>query len=128
MAYETVNLSGDQLAAVSREMSRLKRELYGQGPDEAKSYLCDNMLFAVLRGGLTPAERTLVESNEQPLVRQVRLRFQEQRRDSFVEAVERITRSRVASYASQIMFEPTYVIEMFLLEPARSDQAGDRRP
>lgn len=123
MSPEREALSGDQLAAVSRELSRLKSELYGQGPEEAKTYQCDNMLFSVLRGGLTQVERTLVESNDQSLVRRVRGRFQERRHGDFVGAVQRITGRRVLSYESQILFNPTYVVEMFVLDSAGEPDA-----
>jgi uncharacterized protein YbcI len=117
-------LPGETLAAVSRELTRLKRELYGKGPEEVKAYQNDDFLFCVMRGGLTTVEQTLIQAREQPLVRQVRLRFQEQLRPQFVGAVERITGRRVLAYQSQVVFDPDYVVEFFLLGPAVEDQTG----
>jgi hypothetical protein len=38
-------ISGETLAAISREMVRLKAEYYGRGASDAKSYVCDDWLF-----------------------------------------------------------------------------------
>ena len=117
-------LPGETLAAISRELTRLKRELYGKGPEEAKTYQNDDFLFCVLRGGLTTVEQTLIQARDQPLVRQVRLRFQEQMRTHFVGAVERITGRRVLAYQSQVVFDPDYVVEFFVLgDPDSADAA-----
>jgi len=113
------------LAAISREMVRLKAQHYGKGPTEAKSYVCDDWLFCVLKGGLTAVERTLVGHGEDHLVRQVRLRFQETMDDSFTGVVERLTGRTVEGYVSSVMFEPDYVVEIFLLaRPRNGDTPG----
>jgi uncharacterized protein YbcI len=115
-------LSGDQLAAIAREMSRLKSDLYGKGPTASKAYQNDDIVFCVLRGGLTQVEQALVKSNDESLVRQVRLRFQEHMRPSFEGAVERITGRRVLTYNSQILFDPDMVIEVFVLDSGAPEQ------
>lgn len=110
-------LSGETLAAVSREMVRLKAQYYGKGATEAKSYACDDWLFCVLGGGMTTVERTLLEHGDGALVRQVRLRFQENMDESFVGAVRRLTGREVRAYHSQVVFDPDFTIEFFLLGP-----------
>ena len=70
-----------------------------------------------MKGGLTTVERTLLEANDEPLVRHVRLRFQEQMRPRFVEVAERVTGRRVLSHESQILFDPDYIVEIFVLAP-----------
>jgi uncharacterized protein YbcI len=112
---EVEALSGDVLAAVSRELVRIKAQHYGKGATEAKVYQCDDWLFCVLKGGLTTVERTLLERGDEDLVRQVRLRFQDQMSDTFIDAIARTTGRRVRTYHSQIMFDPDYAVEMFLL-------------
>ena len=59
-----------------------------------------------------------MDAGEERLVRQYRLRFQEVMAELSTEAVERITGRRVLTYHSQILFEPTVVIEMFILDGA----------
>ena len=108
-------LSGEVLAAVSREMVRIKAEHYGKGATEAKTYVCDDFLFCVMKGGLTAVERNLLDHGDSDLVRQVRLRFQDNMTDTFTGAVRRLTGREVLGYESQVLFSPDYVIEIFLL-------------
>lgn len=109
-------VTGEVLAAISNEMVRLKAQHYGKGPVEAKAYVNDNWLFAVLRGGFTRVEETLIAGGDEDLVRTVRLRFQLQTGDRFVDAVERITGRKVLNYQSAVMGDPDFVVEMFLLD------------
>jgi uncharacterized protein YbcI len=108
-------LTGEQLAAITREMVRIKSQHYGRGATEAKSYQCDDFLFCVLKGGMTTVERDLLEHGDGALVRQVRLRFQENNEPTFTDAVERITGRRVLTYQSQVLFAPDYTVEIFVL-------------
>ena len=118
-------ITGQVLAQISNEMVRLKAELYGKGPTEAKSYLNDDFLFCVLKGGLTRVEETLIQAGDKGLVRTIRLRFQEQMREEFHGAVERLTGRRVLTYESQILFDPDYVVEMFRLESASGEGTSE---
>jgi uncharacterized protein YbcI len=114
MAPKTI--PGDQLAAITREMVRIKSQHYGKGATEAKTYQCDNFIFCVTKEGMTPVERNLLEHGDADLVRQVRLRFQQNNGETFRDAVERITGRRVISYESQVLFAPEYVVEIFVLD------------
>jgi uncharacterized protein YbcI len=109
------SLTGEQLAAISREMVRIKSEQYGRGATEVKSYQCDNFLFCVLKGGLTTVELNLLDHGDGALVREMRLRFQEHNRETFTAAVEAASGREVLTYHSQVLFDPHYVVEMFLL-------------
>jgi uncharacterized protein YbcI len=110
-------ISGDVLGAISREMVRLKAEHYGKGATEAKTYVCDDWLFCVLKGGMTTVERTLLDHGEEELVRQVRLRFQDNMDESFKGVVAELTGRPVLTYQSQVLFNPDFVVEIFLLGP-----------
>jgi uncharacterized protein YbcI len=124
-------LNGEQLAAITREMVRIKSQHYGRGATEAKSYQCDDFLFCVLKGGMTTVERDLLEHGDGDLVRQVRLRFQQNNEPTFTEAVERITGRRVLTYQSQVLFAPDYTVEIFVLgdgPPVAPAGSSDSRP
>lgn len=108
-------ISGEMLAAISAELVRLKAHHYGKGPVEAKSYVNDNFLFCVMKGGLTRVEETLLASGDEALVRQVRLRFQEQMHTVFRDAVEKVTGRVVVTYQSQLLINPDYLVEIFVL-------------
>ncbi len=111
------DISGEQLAAISREMVRLKADLIGKGPTEAKTYKCDNVILCVMKGGLTRVEETLIEAGDFKLIQQVRLRFQQQTGHSFRDAVEKILGRKVLAYESQIVVDPVYAFEIFVLDP-----------
>jgi uncharacterized protein YbcI len=64
---------------------------------------------------MTRVEQTLLEHGDEALVRQVRLRFQENMDDSFTGVVQRLAGREVRAYQSQVVFDPEYSIEMFLL-------------
>ena len=104
---ESEQLSGETLDALSRGMVRLKAELYGRGPEEARAFQNGEFVFCVMKGGLTTVEWTLLEANDEPLVRHVRLRFQEQMRPRFVEVVQQVTERRVLSYRARSCSIPT---------------------
>jgi uncharacterized protein YbcI len=105
-------------AQISNAMVGLKKEFYGRGPTKAKTFINDNYVFCVLEGGLTRNEETLLRAGEHALVRSYRLRFQEVMRESTIDAIERITRRKVIGYHSQIVFEPEFGFEIFVLDQA----------
>ena len=64
------------LARLSTEMVRAQKQFFGKGPTQAKSYFLDDMLFIVMRGGLTTAEKTMLEFGEMDRVRDFRQAFE----------------------------------------------------
>lgn len=121
----SVGLAGETLAALSREIVRIRSEHYGKGAPEAKSFLCDDLLVCVMKGGLTQLERNLLDHGDGDLVRQLRLRFQTNMAATFISAVERISGHRVLTYQSQVLFDPDHVIEMFVLGPPVATSAAN---
>jgi uncharacterized protein YbcI len=113
-------IAREELAAVANEIVRLKAQYYGRGPTEAKAFQNDDVLVVALKGGLTTVERTLLDADEGKLVRQVRLRFQEIMEQNFVDAVQRLTGRKVRTYMSQVVFDPDYCFEFFVLSGERS--------
>ena len=109
------DIPGEALAAVSAELVRLKAQNFGKGPIEAKTYVNDNFLFCVMRGGLTAVEKTMVRAGDTDLIRELRLRFQARLAEPFCSTVERITGFAVLTYESQILFDPDYTVEIFVL-------------
>jgi uncharacterized protein YbcI len=108
---------GEELAEVTNGIVRLFSEYYGRGPTRAKSYLLDDRyLVTILAETMTTVERTLAESGQAGLVRDVRLTFQEAMADSFKGVVEGILGRKVAAYHSQILVDPDVGFEFFLLE------------
>src|SRR6185437_5745222 len=108
--------AGDIRHDISNAMESLKKEFYGKGPVKAKTYLNDNYVFCAMEGGLTRNEETLLAAGHDEVVRGYRLTFQEAVTSTATSAIERITGRRVIGYHSQIVFRPTRVFEIFVLD------------
>jgi uncharacterized protein YbcI len=107
---------GALLAAISNTIVGLHKRYFGKGPTKARSYLLDDMLVCVLRGGMTRAEQTLIESGRSELVMRQRQDFQEAVRAEFSAAVEDLVGRPVVAFMSTSSAEPDVSIEIFLLD------------
>ena len=112
---------GDVLARLSDDMVRAKKQFFGKGPEQAKSYMLDDMLFVVMRGGLTTAEQTMLRYGRQNMVRQFRQLFENEMTEVLTSLVEETTGRAVVNYQSQIMFDPDIIVEMFVFADPRRD-------
>jgi uncharacterized protein YbcI len=108
-------LTREQLSRIANEMVRIKAQHYGRGPVESRAYQNDDTIFCVMTDGLTTVEQTLLDCGDHDLVRQVRLRFQDQMRDTFRDAVQRVSGREVVAFASQIVFDPNLIFEICVL-------------
>src|SRR5947209_10067866 len=117
MGEGVVNGDGMSVAAkVSNEIVRTMKEMYGKGPTQAKTYLCDEYVFCVMSGGLTRNEETLIRGGEHEVVRDFRLRFQRLISPEISRRVEKVLGRRVLSYHSQVLFDPDRVVEIFVVD------------
>jgi uncharacterized protein YbcI len=108
-------------AKISTEIVRTLKESFGKGPVKAKSYLLDDFLLVVMRGGVTVAEETMLERGHGDLVRQFRQTYQNEMGDALVAKVEALTGRTIVNYQSQILFDPHIVLEIFFFDPADGD-------
>lgn len=104
-------------------MVRAQKEFFGKGPTSAKSYMLDDMLLIVMRGGLTTAEKTMLEFGRADQVREFRQIFENEMTGRLSDMVERLTGRKVATYQSQVMFGPDVVVEMFMFDQPAGDDA-----
>ena len=112
---------GDMLARLSDEMVRAKKQFFGKGPEQAKSYMLDDMLIVVMRGGLTTAEQTMLRFGRANMVRQFRQLFEDEMTEVLTGLVEQTTGRKVVNYQSQVMFDPDIIVEMFVFDEPRTD-------
>ena len=112
---------GDMLARLSDEMVHAKKQFFGKGPEQAKSYMLDDLLIVVMRGGLTTAEQTMLRFGRENMVRQFRQLFENEMTEHLTGLVERTTGRTVVNYQSQIMFDPDIIVEMFFFAEPRRD-------
>ena len=113
---ETDERPGSLRMALSNAMVGLKKQYYGKGPSRARTYLMDEYVFIVMEGGLTRSEETLLAAGQSDLIRNYRLAFQETVTHTTTRAVAELTGRDVLTYHSQILFDPTRVFEIFVLD------------
>jgi uncharacterized protein YbcI len=105
------------LAQISTGLVQLHSRYYGKGPTKAKTHMVNDTVVAILRGGFTTVERTLLDTGEVESVYQMRRSFQQAMEDEFRQIVEEATGRRVIAYMSSIHVDPDLAVELFVLEP-----------
>ena len=106
---------GDIRTAISDGLVGLLKEYYGRGPEQAKTYVHDDLVVCLLRGGFTPVEQTLKEGGYGDAVITQRMAFQEVMRERFEQVVEHATGRRVVGFMSGNQQEPDMICEVFVL-------------
>jgi uncharacterized protein YbcI len=101
-----VTSKGQLEARISEALIKFEREYMGRGPEEARSYIVEDLVVVRLRGVLTPAERQLARSdaNDQGrnLIKQVRMELIERGRPLLENIVTDITGQKVRSLHTDI--------------------------
>jgi uncharacterized protein YbcI len=108
---------GEKLAKITNGLVALHRKYYGKGPTSAKTYLVDNTVICMLRGGFTTVERTLIDQGRPDAVLDVRRTFQSALEHEFRSTVEGALARKVLAYVSQVHTNPDFAVEIFVLEP-----------
>jgi uncharacterized protein YbcI len=115
-AAASLGSTGQALGKISQRIVRLHREFYGRGPPKAKSYLSDDLVVVMLRGGFTAAESTLLEGGRGDSVIQQRAEFQEVMGDRFREVVEQELGRKVVATMAAVHQHPDLLSQIFVLE------------
>jgi uncharacterized protein YbcI len=114
---EASKLSGGELlSAISNEIVRIMREHYGKGPMKAKTYVLDDLVVCVLRDGMIPVERTMMDRGEEERVVEMRRDFQRMMGRQYMQAIEDLTDRKVIAFLSQTHVDPDITMEVFLMD------------
>lgn len=119
-----------RLAAISREVVVLLKNLVGRGPTKSKTYIHDDCVVILLREGHTRGEETMFEAGSGRAVAQGRVDMSETIRGPLTEVIERHTKRRVVGFMSSSQQDPDLLSFVFvlesspLLEPSEEDAAG----
>jgi uncharacterized protein YbcI len=119
MAAPELPLIGDELlTAVTDAMVELHRRYYHRKPVTAKTHMLgDDLLACVLGGVYTDVEKTMIELQRAPTVRDTRNAFQTAMQQRFIEEVERLSGRGVTAFVSDSHVGPDIEIELFMLTP-----------
>lgn len=107
---------GTTLANISRRIVMLHKEFYGKGPTKARTYLQDDAVFVLLRGGFTRVEETLLRDGRGEAVHRQREAFQQVMHDRFVEVIEDELGRKVIAFMSTSHQDPDLLAELFVLD------------
>ena len=106
------------LEEITRSVVRLHKEYIGHGPTRARTYMSEDVVVCVLRGGFTRAERTLLERGRTEGVLQQRRVVDEALRQPLSDTIERLLGRRVVGFTSGVQPAGELSTAVFLLEPA----------
>jgi uncharacterized protein YbcI len=125
------NAPNTDSASVSRDVARALgaaiKKYYGKGPVSSKAHFVeDDILIVVMREPATTAEAAMVKAGRENEARDFRLAFQNEYGGELRGIVETLTGRKIATYHSQIMFEPDVLFEIFVFEREGEDGPGGR--
>ncbi len=94
---------GQLEAEITKAIIQFEREHLGRGPQEARTWIIQDMIFIRLKGVLTPAEEKLARDPEgRDLIKRVRMQLIEGSRPMLEDMVRRITEVSVVSLHSDV--------------------------
>lgn len=97
---------GQLEAEISDAMTRFEKEHMGRGPLETRTYIIDDMVIVRLKGVMTKAELSLVNSSKnvraRDLIKQVRVELIENGRAILEDIIRSKTRRKVKSLHTDI--------------------------
>jgi uncharacterized protein YbcI len=113
----TSDVADDPRRDVTRGLVQAMKTHYGRGPVTARAHLLEgDVLVVVMRESSTTAERSMVKEGREDEAREFRLAFQDAYSTEIRGVVERALERRVATYHSQIVFDPDILFEIFVLD------------
>ena len=121
---------GQTEAEISEALIQFEREYMGRGPEEAKTYILDDIVLVRLMGILTPAEKNLAKIEDsrhgRELIKQVRNELLEKARPQLDAIIEDVTGEKVKSLHTDISTSTGERVILFALgdAPELNDTKG----
>lgn len=104
-------------ADISAALIKFQRELIGRGPQEAKTYIVQDMVITRFKGVLTTEEKHLVNHEKgKILVKKMRQILREMYSREFEKIVEDLSNCKVLSSHSDISTKTGERIEIFMID------------
>src|SRR5438105_789726 len=119
--------SGALTAAISNSMVSLLHRYTGRGPTRARTTIGEDIIVCVMGATLTKGEQSLVHDGKAEVVLHSRRAFQDTMQADAISAVQQLSGRRVVAFMSNNHIDPDLAVEVFILEPVRSDSLEDQR-
>ena len=108
---------GQLEAEISDAMVKLQREQTGRGPNQARTYIVEDMVIVRLQEVLTPAERQLTGNpHGQSLIKQFHQQMHEIARQNLERIVEAATGCRVTSIHNDVSTKTGEQVAIYVLD------------
>ena len=107
---------GEIAAEISTTLVQLLKEHADRGPTKCRTYIDDDLIIVLMRGGFSRLENTLFEDGKFLDVRSMRHTFQDTMEGRFTEVIERVTGRQVAAFMSASHQHPDLQMEVFVLD------------
>lgn len=111
---------GQLEAEISEAIIKFEREFMGRGPEEARTYLIDEMVLVRLRGVLMPSEKQLASSDDggtgRNLIKRVRAELLEKARPLLEALIQDVTGRKVQSLHTDISTTTGERVILFTLD------------
>jgi uncharacterized protein YbcI len=124
-AYRT---RGETAAEISTTLVQLVKEHADRGPTQCRTYIDDDLVIVMMRGGFSRLENTLFEDGKFLDVRSTRHAFQDTMEGRFTEVIERLTGREVAAFLSASHQPPDLQMEVFVLDGGPDPSPLDPTP
>jgi uncharacterized protein YbcI len=99
----TRKTKGQLEADISAAITQFEKDHLGRGPEEARTFVIQDMVLIRLRGVLTPAERKLAkDEGGAQLIKQMRMRIIESSRPLLVQIIEEKIGAKVMTVHTDI--------------------------
>ena len=118
---------GDLAAAISTAFVGLLKEHADRGPTKCRTYIDNELIIVLMRGGYSRLEGTLFEDGKWLDVRTTRHAFSDTMEGHFTETIERLTGRTVFAFMSASHQRPDIQVEMFVLD-GYPDPRGSAEP
>jgi uncharacterized protein YbcI len=111
---------GEAESAISLAVVKFEREYMGRGPEDAKVFIFEDIVFVRLRGVLTPAERQLAKADDatagRKLIKEIRQELLEKARVLLETIITDVLGFKVKSMHTDISTATGERIIVFTLE------------
>jgi uncharacterized protein YbcI len=102
---------------IVREITRVQEEAYGGGVENVQVEVGEELVALAMDIVFNRAEQTLVDAGSGGAVRYSREEFQSAIAPTFTAIVERATGRTVTAFASRMVIDPPWSVELFRLGP-----------
>ena len=109
---------GKKETAFNEIVRKVRKELYGKGPDRIYTHFVENMAVTTMYGILTPTEKFIIQSEEgKKVIHNARTQMiQEIYKQQVPEGLEELVESKLLHLFSDIKVEEDMAVSVFIFE------------